>query len=403
MATVENEKERKCAVLLERLRKRLSAEDYASVERFDKELKAAQRSVSVRHMYLYAVDVLTSRVMKSFKSMNKADIVDFFAALTQEREESTIINFKTKIKRFFQYVYGMEERNYPEPVKWIRGKRYQTKLKKSDLLAPEELESMINACRSQMQRAFISGLFESKCRPEEFLNLRLRNVEVNTYGVRLSIDTEKLGGTRVVPLVRSSPEIVLWLRMHPFREEPDAPLWVVTFPKPVKKRISYRRALQIVKSAAKAAGIKKRVWMYQLRHTSITDACTRIKEPVLRRLVGWSEDSKMPSVYEHLSGIDAETAVLEAEGVQLEPQPEYLGKLVECPRCKFKVTKADAFCPTCGLPLKEELAASYERREKADEVMNRLFSDPEFREFVSKRLRQLRITGEVDQDASSKQ
>ena len=51
-----------------------------------------------------------------------------------------------------------------------------------------------------------------------------------------------------------------------------------------------------------------------------------------------------------------------------------------------------------------ELKENYERREKADGIMNRLFSDPEFRNFVSKRLKQLRITEESEQDrASSKQ
>jgi hypothetical protein len=40
-----------------------------------------------------------------------------------------------------------------------------------------------------------------------------------------------------------------------------------------------------------------------------------------------------------------------------------------------------------------------ERREKTDAIMDALFSDPEFRDFVSKRLKQLGVTAkESEQD-----
>jgi integrase len=42
-----------------------------------------------------------------------------------------------------------------------------------------------------------------------------------------------------------------------------------------------------------------------------------------------------------------------------------------------------------------------ERRQKTDAIMDKLFSDSEFREFVSKRLKQLRITEEAEQDRAS--
>ena len=231
-----------------------------------------------------------------------------------------------------QFVYGMKKHQYPACVDWFAARRIKSKLKKTDLLTPEELDAIVGVARTQMERAFITGYFESKCRPKEYLGLKVGDVETNSYGVRLNVDS-KLGGTRGIPLVRSAPEFALWLRMHPFRNDRDAPLWIITRGGPQKKAIGYGRAKQLIKTRAREAGVKKRVYQYLFRHTGLTDACVKVKEPVLRKLAGWSPDSRMPAVYEHLAGEDVERAVLEAEGIDVEKhgleRPEYLSQIKE--------------------------------------------------------------------------
>jgi len=63
----------------------------------------------------------------------------------------------------------------------------------------------------------------------------------------------------------------------------------------------------------------------------------------------------------------------------------------KCPRCGY-VNSADAkYCNNCGLIVNAELAMKTQefRRIRDDVLLNRLFGDPEFIEFVTKKLREL--------------
>ena len=63
--------------------------------------------------------------------------------------------------------------------------------------------------------------------------------------------------------------------------------------------------------------------------------------------------------------------------------------IVRCQRCGLENTPSSMQCGKCGFPLSDEAARTLlERREKADEIMNKLVEHPEFKDLVKRLLTQ---------------
>ena len=57
----------------------------------------------------------------------------------------------------------------------------------------------------------------------------------------------------------SVPLLLAWLSVHPFRENPEAPLWVTLDSREKPKPMGYRCVHRMIVKCAKKAGIGKRV------------------------------------------------------------------------------------------------------------------------------------------------
>lgn len=99
----------------------------------------------------------------------------------------------------------------------------------------------------------------------------------------------------------------------------------------------------------------------------------------------------MAAVYVHLSGRDVDNALLKVYGIKNDDeQKESIFKPKECNRCQRVNQATNRFCSRCGMPLDEEtkseiLKKSLERK-NADDIMDRLLEDQEFREVLLKKL-----------------
>ena len=71
---------------------------------------------------------------------------------------------------------------------------------------------------------------------------------------------------------------------------------------------------------------------------------------------------------------------------------------IVCPRCDTKNLTTTRFCGKCGLPLKIEAAMEIEKqRTQADDIMNRLLDDPEFRTYLLSKLKSLGLNQSATQ------
>jgi predicted amidophosphoribosyltransferase len=79
-------------------------------------------------------------------------------------------------------------------------------------------------------------------------------------------------------------------------------------------------------------------------------------------------------------------------GIDKEEKKKEPAKLtpLKCPRCQQMNDPTVRFCAKCGLPLKIEAALEVEQqRERADDIMNKLLEDPEVRNLLLIKLKNL--------------
>ena len=120
--------------------------------------------------------------------------------------------------------------------------------------------------------------------------------------------------------------------------------------------------------------MKKDIWPYLYRHSTLTAMAKVFTEAKLEQFAGWTYGSKMTRRYVHFSARDLEDAVLELHGLRQPERDEGLAKLVECPRCENKNPFGNVRCSFCGYILDKRVADEIQQMatEKELEIQNRL-------------------------------
>jgi integrase/ribosomal protein L40E len=334
---------------------------------------------------------------KPFMEATKEDLVRLFSEYAKGRTTKSVNNAKIACKRFYKWLYGMEEKGeYPEVVKWIKPKPLRNLIEPEMLITPDEMKALLKACTCQRDRALLMVCYEVGPRPHELLSMRVGDLRPTDYGCMITLPDSKTQKRRI-PVIDSAPDLMLWLEQHPLRDNAEAPLWVFLHDKTrwggKDSPISYDGFKGVFRRIKKRAGIKRKMWPYLFRHSALTSLSKEIPEGSLRKAAGWVADSRMPGVYLHLSGADVEEARLKSRGLLPEKQERRKLQARKCPRCEA-MNKPDAkFCMKCGLVLDREVALKLqEREEKAGAVLEKLLEDSEFKEFMKEKLRQLGLT-----------
>jgi ribosomal protein L40E len=147
--------------------------------------------------------------------------------------------------------------------------------------------------------------------------------------------------------------------------------------------------VKILKTAAKGAGLNKRVTPQILRHSRATFLASKIPEATMNQIFGWKQGSDMPSIYVHLSGRDVDDAILGVYGLKKAEEERPKLTPIICPRCNENNPYDGKFCSKCGLALDIEAATQIdEARNETDKVMDVLMEDKEFRDMLLKKLKE---------------
>lgn len=300
-------------------------------------------------------------------------------------------DFKVAVRKFYTWLRGTKE--YPPEVAWMNvHQKIRNAKTHEDLLTEEEVKRMIDFARTIQERAFIATLYESGCRLGEIIYIRISQVKFDNHGAQLFV-TGKTGSRRI-RVVSCVPYIAEWLNKHPFRDDPNACLWLNRRLKPHL----YSGINAILRLTATKAGIKKRVNPHNFRHSRATYLANYLTEAQMKEYFGWQQDSRMAAVYVHLSGKNVDEALLKVYGIDIgKEKKESAFKPRECPRCKEVNQSTNKFCFKCGIVLDEETKAEVIRknleRKEADDIMDRLLEDQEFREVFLRKVEMLKTYG----------
>jgi len=210
-------------------------------------------------------------------------------------------------------------------------------------------------------------------------------VKFDNYGAQLFVDGKT--GFRRVRAVSSSPYLLEWINKHLLKDDSKAFLWLSNRLKP----FGYSGISEMLYRIARRAGIKKKVNPHNFRHSRATYLANFLTEAQMKEYFGWVQGSDMASIYVHLSGRDVDNALLKVYGIDKpEEKQESIMKPKECLRCHRVNQATNKFCSRCGMPLDEETKAEVIRktleRKEADDIMDRLLEDQEFREMFMRKV-----------------
>ena len=377
---------------LERFRRNLSKHEYGSLAlRFLDHLGALGLSKS--RITKYAEHLLPLlKILDVDPSVAAREDVERVVAWinSQPWKEWTKRDYKLVLRKFIQYVkVGDCSRTAPMPeeVRWIslRVKQKDSRITPEALLSKEDFEAIVKATDNPRDKALVYVLFEAALRPGELLGMTVGSVEFKDKYCLITVNGKT--GIKSIPLVSSFMPLLRWLKEHPDRDNPNAPLWCSLSTNYKGGRLSYRHFRLLIKRLAKKAELKKDVWPYLFRHSMLTNLAKVFTEARLEQFAGWVHGSEMSRRYVHFSARDLEDAVLELHGLKKPDDSGGLLRLVECPRCGAQNSPGTVYCSLCGFVLDKEMVIELNEREreKDEEVIRRL-------EELAKRLEALEET-----------
>jgi integrase/recombinase XerD len=332
---------------LEKLRVMNSFNSNKIIE-FYKELKINGISEATQTKYLDRLMTISTWVNKDFDKLTREELINLIEEnLTKRKDysDSTKRTFRIIIKRFFQWLKGYSNREYPIEISWMRSGSNNSRKHKNpeDMLNDEDIEKMVNAVSHPRNKAFIMTLAESGCRIGELLTLTKKKICFDEKGAFFLVDGKT--GTRRVRVVNATPFLHAWLNVHPNKNEDDAPLWTnIGTTKNINNNfedknninnykmqwsycMSYAAVRKLLQVATKKAGILKPCNPHNFRHSRATKLCSLgISGNILNEYFGWTQASRSVSTYLHLSGKQVDDTLLnKAYGMTTEisnPQPK---------------------------------------------------------------------------------
>lgn len=219
-------------------------------------------------------------------NINEREIRSYLQKLIQEGKSNSYVNQAlNSIKFYYEVVLGMPNRFYS-----IERPRKEKKL--PEVLSKEEVIAIINNTNNIKHKCIVSLLYSSGLRRNELLNLKIKDVDSKRMMVR--IRNSKGNKDRYTVL---SAEVLKDLKIYYKEYRPKEFL----FEGAKGGRYSATSVLNVVASAARRAGIYKRISPHMLRHsfaTHLLENGTDIRH--IQLLLGHNS-TKTTEIYTHVA------------------------------------------------------------------------------------------------------
>ena len=358
--------------------------------KFTKALNRNGISKHRQYFYIERLKIITRIMGKRFLDPTPKDFDDAIDGLLETKvkrkrsysegegySERTISDVIFSLKRFYR---DYHDGKYLEKVSKLKTNNHASKLKKpEELVTKEELNSLLKACINERDRALISMLYDSGCRIGELLTLKVKNVEYDQYGMRLTVSGKT--GVRKVRVIGDSVALTRQYQERYNKKNPDD----LFFTEMKGGLLKYGAVNTMLDKVSKRTGITKRIHCHLFRHTRATLLAKDLPEAPLEAQMGWVHGSKMSRVYVSLSGEQLDEAVLRVYGIAKkkdEKGMEYAPQV--CSRCGAENPGEDVaiYCYKCGMPLGKKLYQdiAQERKEEEEFIMGSKVVDDEDKE-----------------------
>lgn len=194
------------------------------------------------------------------------------------------------------------------------------------------------------------------------------------------------------------------LQYHPFKDNPDAPLWISSNNRYRNKPIIYPGARAMIHRIFEKAGYLKRaelteeekhkkmkgkiVWLkkkcnpHHFRKSRASINAPIVSESILCDMMGWVQGSREARTYVHLSGGQVKKAYLEARNII--PRDTKPPETITC-ICGEVNNRKDKYCYKCYRALSIEVALNDAEKKKnaineAMLFMSQIIANPELKQ-----------------------
>jgi integrase/recombinase XerD len=311
----------------------LSPKNVEIIKKYDMEMVRGSLSKATRLKHIATLLSLTRILKKDWDTVTKQDIDQIiYEVITKYspngQETHTTWDHKKILKIFFRW-FKLGSRDSkavgdPEETKHIRLKPVKNRIVREQLITENDLSALLKACvGNPRDKAFLHVHYEAGTRPGEILSLKIKHVKFDKYGAFINVDGKT--NARPIRLVRSVPDLAQWLDVHPLKDNPDAPLWVLLDQSRLGKPMTYYTAERLLARVVERSKINKKVNLKLFRHSEATNSAKYLTESQMRIRHGWTPTSNMPANYVHLVNADVDSAYLKHLGIvgQDEEKPWY--------------------------------------------------------------------------------
>lgn len=329
---------------------------------------------------IFALKVLAEWLkQEALTQITKEQLLRFSTDLNGKgNKKSTKDMYLLRIKHFLKWLRGEENHAF----NWIRPPKNKRDLTDTELITPTEIKKLIETCTNSRDKLIISALYESACRITEFANLKIKDINIDTYGAKIKVTGKT--GRRTIRLIDSVPYLTQWLNEHPNKNNIEADLFITFASNYYGEKIHTTHIGTLLKSSARKANTNKKIYPHLLRHSRISWLAKHenFNERDLRIFAGWSSTSDMPNTYLHYGEEEVDRKLRKIKGINGEEEnkkhEEERNALTpkNCPRCK-KQNPSDALYCNCGVILDSKEAMKIDEvREKANSFTDKLMREP---------------------------
>jgi len=339
------------------------------------EREANEISERTRDLDIMVIKKLDGFLKKPFRQATKEDMIHFITYLNEQGyKPNSLHTVKRKVKLFYNWLFKLEPRIYPDCVRWMHSSnpRSNTKsggmelpIKPKDILTQQEILQLVNAATHPRDQCMVMLTYETAGRAEEILKLKIGSIQ---FSERVGYVTlEGNTGARRIPIVLSVPYVQTWLNVHPAKHNPEAYLFPPMKGKSKRERIEYHNFLKLMGKLKRDSKIQKPVRPHLLRHARLTELAKHLTDAQLKTYAGWTQGSTMTGVYVHLAGEDLDRPILEMHGLAMKEKPvETPLKPKICVRGHENSPTAE-YCMHCGIILDSDKALELMEKEAIKE------------------------------------
>ena len=358
---------------------------------------------------MYQLRSLASVVDLDLDKLEKKDVQRLLAYINQRRDYAiaTKADYRRIIKQFYRWYKGEDDRIYKgtreSRIKVNKFYLFVEKIKKGEKLEPidpstiltdEDIQKVVECCRSLKDKALIKLLHETGMRAGELLNIKIKDVKIGEHTTNIIVDGKT--GMRNVPITTSVPHITKWLEIHPFREDFESYLWLGENPRNMNEPLMHRGTQKLIDRAFNKSKIDKKHNLHWFRHSRASLLAPHLTESLLCKYMGWTLGGKQVKRYVHLCNQQLEDAYLKMHGLKVEEEEKKKPKKCDCDAINEYNAK---YCYKCGRPMSVEVAIQdnamkNKEIDKTMQVMMEIMQNPKlmkkFQEFKNKTMEEIK-------------